>query len=488
MKKNINKDYIGVVKEHNGAYKFEQVPIVESFEIKEQLRAMCENPNRTLLDMQEAFAMNIKTDKKAYACCMPYSYSSSYIDWVRYPKIKTYNEYQTDKQAQINEIEDAVRKDVYVPQSEKEQKIKERTEKYEQSLKDEFLRAALRYIETMDFTATKARVKAMDAVKMSSHEYIGWTAMEYRINKDLRIKVMTNFGYGSSSYFFVNVCYKGIDLLPYAQTVNYYYARMQDIIAHTRSYRAERDSWHIALDFVANLSDRTRIGLEKLVCEWLHNEITEMIAGLKNIKEDPKMVLAKAVKNKLGVEGNLVSVRSISDLEVKEYGAYPDELALVFKMEKISNALRLLKKLEQTTAIYPDATQAIQTIKELNQAIVPEISRAIEEIKCQLSSLKDRLKPIAKELSNLYAQKKEQDEMAYAVYERWNRRIPDLTWNKFIIAYNEKHKKFVTLQNTIIRLSNRKKKIETEIFDRKSFVERLQKCYADIARAKLLAA
>ena len=122
MEKEINRDYIGVVKEHNGVYKFEQVPIVESFEIKEQLRAMCENPNRTLLDMQEAFAMNIKTDKKAYACCLPYSYSSSYIDWVRYPKIKTYNEYQTDKQVRIHEIEDAVRKEGYISQSEKEQK------------------------------------------------------------------------------------------------------------------------------------------------------------------------------------------------------------------------------------------------------------------------------------------------------------------------------------------------------------------------------
>lgn len=487
MEKEINRGYIGVVKEHNGAYKFEQVPIVESFEIKEQLRAMCENPNRTLLDMQEAFAMNIKTDKKAYACCMPYSYSSSYIDWVRYPKIKTYNEYQTDKQAQINEIEDAVRKDVYVPQSEKEQKIKERTEKYEQSLKDEFLRAALRYIETMDFTVTKARVEAMGAVKMSSHEYIGWTAMEYRINKDLTIKVMTNFGYGSSSYFFVNVCYKGIDLLPYAQTVNYYYARMQDIIAHTRSYRAERDSWHIALDFVANLSDRTRIGLEKLVCEWLHNEITEMIAGLKGIKQNPHKALKGIIEHGTDV-GNLVSVRCISGAEMRKYRAYPDELALVFKMEKISNALRLLEKLEQAATIYPDATQAIWTIKELNLAIVPEISRAIEEINCQLNSLQDRLRPITEKLFNLSVQKKEQDEMAYAVYERWNRRTSDLTWNEFIKAYNDKHKELAMLQNAIQQLSDRKKDIETEIFDRKSFVERLQKCYAAIARAELLAA
>ena len=485
MEKEINRGYIGVVKEHNGAYKFEQVPIVESFEIKEQLRAMCENPNRTLLDMQEAFAMNIKTDKKAYACCLPYSYSSSYIDWVRYPKIKTYNEYQTDKQARIHEIEDAVRKEGYISQSEKEQKIEERTEKYEQSLKDEFLYIALRYIETMDFTVTKARVKAMDAVKMSSHECIGWTAMEYRINKDLTIKVMTNFGYGSSSYFFVNVCYKGIDLLPYAQIVTYYYANMVDIIAHTRSYQAERDSWHIAFDFVANLSDRTQIGLERFVYEWLHNEITEMIAGLNGIKQNPQKALEKIIEND---EGNLISVRNISNWEVKKYKAYPDELALVFKMEKISNALRLLKKLEQAAAIYPDATQAIRTIKELNQAIVPEISRAIKEIKCQLNSLKDRLRPITEKLFNLSAQKKEQDEMADAVYDRLHKRNPDLAWNEFIKAYNEKHKELAMLQNAIQQLSDRKKDIEIEIFDRKSFVERLQKCYADIARAELLVA
>lgn len=53
MATQINMDYIGVVKEHSGTYKFEQIPIIKSLEIKEQLRAMCENPNRTLLDQRQ---------------------------------------------------------------------------------------------------------------------------------------------------------------------------------------------------------------------------------------------------------------------------------------------------------------------------------------------------------------------------------------------------------------------------------------------------
>lgn len=63
-KKEINIDYIGVVTENNGVYTFEQVPIIKSLEIKEQLRAMCENPNRTLQDMHpEEMSIAFKAEK-----------------------------------------------------------------------------------------------------------------------------------------------------------------------------------------------------------------------------------------------------------------------------------------------------------------------------------------------------------------------------------------------------------------------------------------
>lgn len=488
MEKQINMDYIGAVKEHDGEYKFERIPILKSLEIKGQLQAMRESPNRTLLDMQEAFAMKFKTDKQGYKCCLPYSYDDSYINWVFYPQIKSYNAYQADKQERIAKITETVNRGSFTSESEKEQKIKELTAQYERQLKDEFWYAALRYIETIDFTATWEHVGAMDAVKMSSHEVIGWKTMEHQINKDLTIKVLTNFGYGTSSYFFLNVCYKGIDLLPYAQTVNYYYADMQDIIAHTRSYRADRGSWQIALDFVADLSNQTRVGLERFAYEWIRNEITEMITGLKNIKQDSKKMLTGIADNRRVNLGNLISVRSMSDQEAAKFKGYPKELALLFKVEKISNALSLLKKLEQAAVIYPDAIQAIQTIKELNQSIVPEIYQSMEIINRQIDSLQKKLRPIDVALASAYVQKKELDEPANAAYAKLRERNPDLKWDTFKTEYNKKHPELMVLENTIKQLAEDRQKLKTEISDRQEFLDRLRKCYTDIANVGLLTA
>lgn len=483
MGKNINKDYIGVVKERNGEYKFEQIPIAESYEIKDSLQAMSKNPNRTLLDMQEAFVMNIKTDKKAYNCCLPYPYSSSYISAVCYPRIWSYEEYHADKQTQMAEINEGLKTQSSLSQSEKEQQIKEKTAEYERRLKEEFLHSALRYIEALDFTATRARIDAMGSVRMSSHEVIGWETMKYPINDDLTISVLTNFGYGSASYFFVNVCYKGVDFLPYSQTVNYYYANMQDIIAHTRSYRAERDSWKTALDFVADLSDRTNIGLEQLAYEWLRNEITEMLDKLRAIKRDPQSILTKIAEHK---PENLVSVRSMLDSEREKYKAYPEELALVFKVEKISNALKLLDKFEQASMIYSHAIQAMEEIKELNISIVPEIQAAIDRLNNEIDFLKERkLAPIESEWQEAKQKKDAMDKVFDAAYEKISEPI---NWESFRSFYDSKHPEYAALRKVVEDLSERRSLVKAEINDRINFKNRLHRCYTDIANVGLLSA
>ena len=483
--KNINIDYIGVVKENNGAYKFEQVPILESLELKSQLQAMCKNPNRTLLDMQDAFALGVKTDKKAYNCCLPHEYKSAYINYVFYPQFKTYEAYQADKDAKIQEITANV-KTYVISEEEKAERIKEKVQGYDQSLKKAFLEDAVRYIEAMDFAATRAHIKTMDAVKMSSHEFIGWTILKYPINEDLVITVRTNFGYGSSSHFFVNVCYKGIDLLPYSATVNYYYADMQDIIAYTRNYQVKRESWQKALCEVADWSDKTKAGIEHFAYEWLQNEITEMMDGLQYIKRTPRLALDDIVKKGSSDQDSLVSVRSISADETKIYSAYPDELALVFKMEKISNALCLLKKLKEASTLYEQANQSIADIKELNISIAPEIQEAIERLKSEIAALKEqKLAPVECKLSEIedIPIRKRVNE----VYE-WLQKRTYIFRDGFDNLYAKKHQEYASIIEQIKELNNQRSKIKTEIHVRRKFMERLQTCYANIANANLLAA
>ena len=99
MERKINIDYIGVVKENNGHYTYEQVDIQESKELFVTLDAMCKNPNRTVLEMQDCFAAHFGTKPQtAYDCCLPYDYDSSYIGYVCLPEKMTIEQYRQGKQ------------------------------------------------------------------------------------------------------------------------------------------------------------------------------------------------------------------------------------------------------------------------------------------------------------------------------------------------------------------------------------------------------
>lgn len=282
MNQEINKDFIGVVKENDGIYSFERIDIQKSDELLDKLKAMEHNPNRTVLDLQECFEMHFKnSQKQSYDCCLPHSYLSSYIDYVGYPKMLKFDEYKDGKQKVEEQIRQRyAKRKPFINQAMMPTEIAQEEKHYDEQLKSTFLAQAIRYIEAADFTATSSRLKKQPAIRMMSHEKIGWKKIQYKISDDLDITVLTNFGYGSSSYFFVNVCYKGIDLLPYSQLVRYYYAQMADIIAYTRSYNTERESWLVALDFVADIGNRTQQGDSSFAHNWLEHEITEMLEGL----------------------------------------------------------------------------------------------------------------------------------------------------------------------------------------------------------------
>lgn len=495
MSKNINIDYIGVVKENNGAYKFEQMPILESLELKIQLQAMCKNPNRTLLDMQDAFAMQVKTENKVYNYCLPYSYSSAYIDYyIFYPELKTYETYQADRDAKIQEITDLI-KNYEIPEDDKAKRIKEKVSEYDLSLKEAFLQEAVRYINAMDFTATCSYLRTLDSVKMFSHESARWTTKLYHINEDLIITVLTNFGYGSSARFFVNVCYKGIDLLPYSATVNYYYAKMQDIIKCTRNYIPCRESWLTALVFVADLSNKAKAGIDEFAHNWIRNEVTEMMDGLRYIKHEPKRALDNILKNKLSDTCTLVAVRNMNEDEDNTYKAYPHELALVFKMEKISNALCLLEKLKEASIIYEQANQAIEDIKELNIVIAPEIKDAIERLNNEVHSRETELAQTQIELAKAEETKdplvNQLDEIFCWLLKRrpyldyWRHRMLQDSLRK---SYARKYPEYTAAIKLVDDLSKKCAAAQKDIYYRKQFMARLQKCYTNIANAKLVAA
>lgn len=485
MNQEINRDYIGVVKENDGVYSYERIDIQKSDELLNKLKAMANNPNRTVLDLQECFEMHFKHSKKqAYDCCLPYSYSSSYIDYVGYPQMLKFDEYKEGKR----KIEEQIRqryakRKPFINQAMMPTEIAQEEKRYEEQLKSTFLTQAIRYVEAVDFTATSSKLEEQPTIRMMSHEKIGWKEMLYKISKDLDIKVMTNFGYGASSYFFVNVRYKGIDLLPYSQLVRYYYARMADIIAYTRSYNTERKSWQVALDFVADIGNRAQQGDSSFAHDWLEHEITEMLEGLNYIQQNPKVVIEE-VKNRKTESDGLYSVYNISGNDLQSYQIYPDELAIVFRAEKITNALRFIDKLQRAGSIYQPAREAIQTIKNHNRQIASEIEENMGKIHCGIDKLRAQLNEKNNELDVCSKAIMKHEEALDTLYEK----NPDTARQKIRQAYAIQFPEYTRLQEEQALLERTVSQLERNLYYRRNFMTRLQQCHKHIAEAGLLAA
>lgn len=52
----INVDHINIIRENNGRVSFESVVIPKDVELLAELEAMVDNPNRTVIDMQNRMA------------------------------------------------------------------------------------------------------------------------------------------------------------------------------------------------------------------------------------------------------------------------------------------------------------------------------------------------------------------------------------------------------------------------------------------------
>lgn len=395
--KAMNKNYIGVVtRTENDNLCLKQVNISkEHTDLLAKLQDMCNNPNRTLLDMQNEFVRTF-TKKEFFYLCLPYSYSSSYIDGINYPNCLTFEEYQT----KIEKKRTTLSKDGIKRSAEQ---IEKRLSEYKEELKNSYYNNCKRYIDGYNFSKTSSSIKSQSNTVMHSTEDIGWTSYEYKVNEDITISIRTNFGYGSSSYFFLNLRYKGVDILPYSSIVKYYKANIIELRRYTRRYSMFRDSWNVAFDFVVETANTAKNAPEFFVKKWITNELTEMISGLRFIAQNPEAAINSFINNKNNdiLNGFYYNVRNIWETEIKDYGVYKNEMRLAFKAEKITGALLLLEKLQPLTGLSSTIADSIDEIKRINKCLSPELERQIIKIQNDIKIHKQHLMSLEETLTTL---------------------------------------------------------------------------------------
>jgi hypothetical protein len=350
----MNKNYIGVVvKDRNGNLSYQREPISRDYEdLKARLGVMCKNSNRTLLDLQDEMCrvFNLNELNRYYGYCLPYNYSESYIGGVNL--LYKYEEYQNKIEEKKRELEKTLQFKIRLVNNisyTKEQWIEKEIKEYAKELKSEYCKACLRFIDAYNFYKTKELVKGRENTVMFSTEDIGWTTYEYPVNKDVVIKVHTNFGYGYVSYFFLNMKYKGVEILPYTAYIYYYNADAVQIMRHTRQYSTyDRDSWNLALNFAVEAANLAKDNPSEFINKWVINEIQEMYSGLVNYMNNPDAELEKFVQRglyQIKFENGLwnMSTNVFLGNDEVNYKLYKNEMSTVFKAEKITGALSFLE-------------------------------------------------------------------------------------------------------------------------------------------------
>ncbi|MDE7025812.1 MAG: hypothetical protein K2O88_08040, partial [Paramuribaculum sp.] len=481
MSEKVNVDFIvTAMLNEAGLLEFQRKPIAKLFDEEMQsLQAMCDNDNRNVMDLQDAFQrfMPKGNTPEYFDYCAPHGYSSSFIGCAAYPKIYTFDEYKAELKREENRTINSFLEGCDVDsidflsskqESELTEAIAQGKTRCEKFMKLNFFKVAERYVQAYRYSVELSHIKADERNKMFSTENIGWTSFNYPISDDILFFMKSNFGYGRSSYHFINMTYKGIDILPYSALVKYYYVSMAEFYRYTRQYRPTHENWEVALDFVVETANLALQDETAFISKWIGNEIDEMIAGLKIISENPDAKL-KEFFTKPRKDTNFLYVRNAYKADEEEYVAYPTEISTIFKAEKLSAALDLLDKLKVLAPAYPKALEAIEEIKSLNIDFLPNLKEHIQAIETEIEHRQAILNPKIEERDQLKSK-------GQFHYERLNtlieeaRKNGNYNPNPVRKQYFSQNQDFKKLYNEVNERSEEISKEEQQITLRKAFI------------------
>lgn len=458
----ISKDYVGVVSVEDNKLKYSQVPIKhENYDLIDELGKMLRNPDKLFSDMYGYFMKVFPMAVKSYNYCYPAQYIKTYV------LCACIDDREIKK---INELREKLR---CIKNADEIKKIKEDIDSIEKDIKLPFFKSVQRYIFATNYYNTEYLIRNNRKYVMWSTENIGWTQYDYSINEDISCFVRTNFCFGSVSYFFVNLMYKGIELLPYSAIVTYYYANMIEFVRYTRKFWVRRESWYVALNFVVDIANKAIENEKEFIEEWIPKEIEQMMGGLRDIDKDAHGFMQKIIK--YNREESPV-FRNISANEIEIYKVHPQEMEIAFKAEKITGALFLLEKLTKLKKIYPRVVQVMKEIKEMNKRILPVINDCIDKIEREIKPLQKEIDDYQKEIDGLEDEYAENFKEVEAIREQKYEAPVLKNKKKALEEYDNLHPDFKKICDNISDIESKIYVIEKEIKLRRNFSTQLEKC------------
>lgn len=230
-----------------------------------------------------------------------------------------------------------------------------------------------------------------ESIKMVSTDQIGWKEPTFPFFPDLTISVRSNFAYGSSSYFYCNIKYKGVSILPYTDIVEYYYVNMTDFIRCTRSYEPIRENWEKVFGFVLEISNNAYASQKDFIEKWVVRELELMLDGLRRINNDPENYFTRFLTKTFKSNRKYKTVRNIELNDEVEYEVLPKEKSLALKVEKITGCLFLLDGLRELSILDERINEFIKEIEMMNIKLLPTVVKSIADIDDDIYTLNNQI-------------------------------------------------------------------------------------------------
>jgi hypothetical protein len=372
-----------------------------------------------------------------------------------------------------------------------ETNFEEKLEKLEKEKKQKLEKQKKGIIETIKlyFNAYDIEIAYDEAEKVPnmlaySHRYGGWSdkikrrkiIFEHNITENLKQIIDTNFGYGSTSYFFVTLIYKGVEIIPFSEWIDYRYAEFSQIKTYTRKFyfrhspffydgemkyrvKIENENWFYALEFTKKAANISRSNEDEFIEKYIIKECEKMVAGLENIYEGEEFDFLDDKEIKEKAERKILKRSDFNGFEL-----------ISFETEKIIGALDFIDKIIEYNSIVP-TQKYVSRIIDLCEKFIPKVHRELKKQKSELKQIKEEYNIFIKkhnlllEKKNSYQQKKNENKYQfelkykeeYADFEKiYNKSFKELLnfehkrkmrndnikkLNSFIAKYNEWDKK-----------------------------------------------
>lgn len=258
---------------------------------------------------------------------------------------------------------------------------------------------------------------------------------------------------------------------------------MTDIIRCTRDYYVEKDNWYPMFEFVKDFVNKSKENPESFVENYIMNEIDEMIKCLRNIMLNPSSIINmfKNQSNDLSDYHRLRFINPMSNNEKEQYNIYPIEMPIIFKSEKLVQAVNTLKRLEELQNIYSTISVYIEEILNMVIKLSPEIDKTVNNIQIDIERLINQKNTKEKSVESLQSQI---DEFISELNNNLEKLPKNVDWKEKEEVRKQFEKEHPIYIDTINRLKNIKddiSEINKKIYSRKSLIERLSSCVNNFA-------